>query len=204
VNSSIIAQKYDAVAPAYDRLELVPELLGLRSLRRKLVANATGDVLEVAAGTGKNLEFYSRTCRLTAVDLSRAMLARAQRRADRLGLAVTFDVMDVEHLAFAEDTFDTVVDTMSLCTFPNPVAALRELGRVCRSSGRVLLLEHGRSDRAWLQRFQDRRAGKHAEPLGCQWNREPLSLLEQSGLRILRAERHFFGVFHLIQVAKSQ
>src|SRR5262249_48503807 len=111
--------------------------------------------------------------------------------------------MDAEHLPFPHDSFDTVVDTMSLCTFPNPVAALRELGRVCRSPGRVLLLEHGRSNRKWLGAFQDRRAAKHAEPLGCHWNPEPLLLVEQSGLEVVHAERHFFGVFHLIMATKK-
>jgi len=197
-----IANKYDAFARFYDWTELAPEVLGLRRLRRKLGESADGDVLEVAIGTGKNLAHYPKGVRVTGVDLSQGMLSKARRRADRVGLVGNFEVMDAEHLSFADETFDTVVDTMSLCTFPNPVATLRELARVCRKSGRVLLLEHGRSDRAWLGRFQDRRASKHAAPLGCQWNREPLQLVEQSGLRIIHAERHFFGVFHLIQAVK--
>jgi ubiquinone/menaquinone biosynthesis C-methylase UbiE len=197
-----IATKYDAFARFYDWAELAPELLGLGRLRRKLVRGATGNVLEVAVGTGKNLVHYPRDVHLTGIDLSQGMMGKASKRAERIGLAARFEVMDVTHLGFADESFDTVVDTMSLCTFPNPVAALKELGRVCRTSGRVLLLEHGRSDRRWLGAFQDRRAPKHAEPLGCHWNREPLSLVEQSGLRVVHAERHFFGVFHLIQATK--
>ncbi len=197
-----IANKYDRFARFYDWAELAPELLGLRRLRRKLVENAAGNVLEVAVGTGKNLAYYPKGVRLTGVDLSRGMLSKARTRADRFGLAGQFEIMDAEHLPLADESFDTIVDTMSLCTFPDPVTTLKELGRVCRPSGRVLLLEHGRSDRAWLGGFQDRRAAKHAEPLGCQWNREPLQLVEQSGLRVVHAERHFFGVFHLIQATK--
>jgi ubiquinone/menaquinone biosynthesis C-methylase UbiE len=197
-----IASKYDAFARFYDWAEVAPEVLGLRRLRRRLVESAEGDVLEVAIGTGKNLAHYPRGVRLTGVDLSQGMLSKARRRADRVGLVGKFEVMDAEHLALADESFDTVVDTMSLCTFPDPVATLQELGRVCRKSGRVLLLEHGRSDRAWLGGFQDRRAAKHAKPLGCNWNREPLRLVEQSGLRIVRAERYFFGVFHLIHATK--
>ncbi len=199
-----IASKYDAFARCYDWAELAPELLGLRRLRRRLVESASGDVLEVAVGTGRNLAHYPKDVRLTGVDLSQGMLSKAQARAAEVGLAATFDLMDVEHLAFPDDSFDTVVDTMSLCTFPNPISALRELGRVCRKSGRVLLLEHGRSDCGWLGAFQDRRAAKHAEPLGCQWNREPLALVEQSGLRIVHAARHFLGVFHLIEATPPQ
>lgn len=198
-----ISRRYDAWARFYDLGELGPELLGLRRLRRELIRNATGDVLEVAVGTGRNLPHYGAECHLTAVDISSGMLSRARQRAARLGLHARFEVMDAARLGFAEETFDTVVDTMSLCTFVDPIAALRELGRVCRRSGRVLLLEHGRSDRARLGAFQDRRARRHAERLGCIWNREPLALVEQSGLRTLRAERHFFGVFHVIHAAPT-
>ena len=198
-----IANKYDAFARFYDWAELGPELLGLARLRRKLVRSAAGDVLEVAVGTGKNIVHYPKDIRLTGVDLSQGTMAKASKRADRSGLTARFEVMDVTYLGFAEESFDTVVDTMSLCTFPNPIAALKELGRVCRSAGRILLLEHGRSDRAWLGGFQDRRARKHAEPLGRHWNREPLRLVEESGLRVVRAERHFFGVFHLIEAQKG-
>jgi ubiquinone/menaquinone biosynthesis C-methylase UbiE len=198
-----LASKYDSFARFYDWAELAPELLGLRRLRRKLVGRAQGDVLEVAIGTGKNLAHYPRGIHLTGVDLSQGMLSKAKSRADRIGLLGKFEVMNAEHLRLADESFDTVVDTMSLCTFANPVDTLKELARVCRQAGRVLLLEHGRSDRAWLGRFQDRRAGKHAEPLGCHWNREPLQLVEQSGLRVVHAERYFFGVFHLIEAVKS-
>jgi hypothetical protein len=65
--------------------------------------------------------------------------------------------------------------------------------------GKILLLEHGRSDREWLGRWQDRHADKFAEPLGCHWNREPLELLEHAGLKVVTARRTFFGIFHQIE-----
>lgn len=194
-----IRQKYGKVAPRYDLLEAIPELLGMRRLRGSLLQRAAGKVLEVAAGTGKNLRYYSRDCRLTAVDLSPAMLEVARKRANRLGLHITFLVMDAEALAFPDQSFDTVVSSLSVCTFPDPVAALREMARVCRADGRILLLEHGRSDREWLGRWQDRRADRHAEYLGCRWNREPLDLVRQAGLTLLAARRVFFGIFHVLE-----
>jgi methyltransferase OMS1 len=175
----------------------------VKHLRRTLLQRAAGQVLEVAVGTGKSLPYYLTMCQLTAVDVSLAMVTRARQRADKRGLHVHFQVMDAAHLGFPDQHFDTVVDTLALCTFPDPVAVLRAMARVCRPQGHILLLEHGRSDRAWLGRWQDRRAERHARYLGCYWNREPLELVRQAGLRLLTAERHFFGIFHLLEAAPA-
>lgn len=198
-----IRQKYDKFAPWYDLAEGIQEFLGVKRLRRKLVQRASGKVLEIAVGTGKNLRYYPRACQLTALDLSPAMLAIARKRAERLGLNATFLVMDAETLAFPDQSFDTVVSSLTLCTFPDPVAALREIARVCRSDGRILPLEHGRSDREWLGRWQDRRADRHAKALGCRWNRKPLELIRQAGLTLISAKRTFFGIFHEIEAMPS-
>ncbi len=76
---------------------------------------------------------------------------------------------------------------------------LREVARVCKADGRILLLEHGRSDREWLGSWQDRRADRHAEKLGYRWNREPLDLARQAGLNLIAAQRIFFGIFHVLE-----
>jgi ubiquinone/menaquinone biosynthesis C-methylase UbiE len=108
---------------------------------------------------------------------------------------------DAEVLPFSDELFDTVVSSLSTCTFPNPVRALREMARVCKPAGRILLLEHGRSDREWLARWQDRNVDKFAKPLGCHWNREPLKLVREAGLKVHAANRRFFGIFHTIEAA---
>jgi ubiquinone/menaquinone biosynthesis C-methylase UbiE len=198
-----IRLKYNRFAPWYDFTEGLPEILGVKNLRRTLLQRAVGQVLEVAVGTGKNLPYYPTACRLTAVDVSLAMVTRARQRANKLGLHVHFQVMDAAHLGFPDQHFDTIVDALALCTFPNPVAVLREMARVCRPEGHILLLEHGHSDRAWLGRWQDRHAERHARHLGCHWNREPLALVRQAELRLLTAARHFFGIFHLLEAAPA-
>jgi len=199
--SQEISRKYDRFARWYDWLEGIPDLLGVRRLRQRILRQASRKVLEVAVGTGKNLRYYSGGCRITAVDVSPGMLEIARRRAEILSLKVSFLVMDAETLAFSDKSFDTVVSSLTVCTFPNPVAALREMGRVCRPGGRVLLLEHGRSDREWVGRWQDRRADRHAKQLGCHWNREPLELVRQAGLKVIQAQRVFFGIFHQVEAA---
>jgi ubiquinone/menaquinone biosynthesis C-methylase UbiE len=194
-----LRDKYRGFARWYDLAEGVPEALGLRRLRRRLLAQAKGRVLEVAAGTGKNFRWYPPGETGVAVDLSIDMLKRARQRASKLGRRFLFAVMDAERLAFREQTFDCVVSTLSTCTFPDPVQGLREMARVCRANGRILLLEHGRSDRAWAARYQDRRAAAHAQLLGCHWNREPPDLIRQAGLRVHQADRRFLGVFHTVE-----
>jgi len=194
-----IRDKYDGFARWYDLAEGIPELLGLRKLRRNLLNRASGRILEIAVGTGKNLMYYPKNCEITAVDLSPKMLEIARKRASGLLINVSFAVMDAENLEFPDMSFDTVVDSLSLCTFPDPIAALREMSRVCRKGGRILLLEHGRSDREWVGRFQDRRAGAHAKQLYCQWNRQPLDLVRLAGLKPISASRKFLGIFHIIE-----
>ncbi len=194
-----ISQKYDRFAHWYDWVEGIPDLLGVSSLRRRLLQRASGRALEVAVGTGKNLHYYPASCRITAVDVSREMLNVARKRAAELSMDVSFSLTDAEALPFSDQSFDTVVSSLTTCTFPNPVVALQEMARVCRPDGHILLLEHGRSNREWLGRWQDHRADRHAKQLGCHWNREPLALAQQANLRIMAAWRTFFGIFHLIE-----
>lgn len=194
-----LSQKYDRFAQWYDWVEGIPELLGLSRMRRQLLRRGSGKILEVAVGTGKNLRFYPPRCRVVAVDASGEMLNIARRRAAGLSTEILFLLADAEALPFSAKSFDTVVSSLSTCTFPNPVGALQEMVRVCKPLGQVLLLEHGRSDREWLGRWQDRHADKFAKPLGCHWNREPLALTKNAGLNIVISRRSFFGIFHRIE-----
>jgi ubiquinone/menaquinone biosynthesis C-methylase UbiE len=194
-----ISEKYDRFARWYDLVEGVPDLLGVKRFRRRLLARASGRVLEVAAGTGKNLTYYPRNCRIIALDVSDGMLKVARARAANLSMDVSFMVADAEALPFPDRSFDTVVSSLSGCTFTNPTGAFQQMARVCRTQGKIILVEHGRSNREWLGRWQDRHADKIAKPLGCHWNREPLKLVREAGLKVVRARRNFFGIFHQIE-----
>lgn len=114
-----IREKYSRFARWYDLADLAIAPFVARA-RRQIVGPARGRVLEVAVGTGKNLPSYPGDCEITAVDATPAMLEIARRRARRLGREATFLVMDAEALAFPDHHFDTVVSTMSVCTFPIP------------------------------------------------------------------------------------
>jgi ubiquinone/menaquinone biosynthesis C-methylase UbiE len=194
-----LSAKYDRFARWYDYVEGVLDFLGVGRLRQGVFSEASGKVLEVAVGTGKNLCYYRSDCQIIAVDLSREMLKVARERAAKLNINAHFSLADAEALPFPDHCFDTVVSSLSTCTFPNPAAALQEMARICKLSGQILLLEHGRSDREWLGRWQDRHAEQFAKPLGCHWNREPLELAKDAHLKVIGARRNFFGVFHRIE-----
>lgn len=196
---------YDEMAPTYNqRLWVDQHLLGVKRLRQQLMSQATGDVLDVACGTGLNFACFGEITSLTAVDLSPEMLAIAAEEADKAGMNATLLPMDAEALTFPDNSFDTVVSALSTCTFPDPIAALREMRRVCKPDGRILLLEHGRSSLRPLAHYQDRKAHAHYEKAaGCRWNQEPDQLVIEAGLRIRSAQRKTLGIYHAILVEPS-
>ena len=127
-----LQEKWDRASRWYDLAIVALEVVVFRRLRSRLLKSAVGRVLEVAAGSGLNLVHYPEGLDIIAVDLSPSMLIRARNRGARKAA-----VMDAQHLAFRDGSFDTVVSTLGTCTFPDPVEALREMRRVCRPGGRT-------------------------------------------------------------------
>lgn len=198
---SQVQNAYDEIADQYEKkIWFDQQILGVARMRRKLLSKATGNILEVACGTGQNLRLFAHHSRITGVDLSPKMLEMARENAAKHGLNVDFAVMDAEKLEFPDGSFDTVVSTLSTCTFPNPVKALQEIKRVCRPKGLILLLEHGHSSMPWLANYQDRHEYQHYEDhAGCRWNQDPLDLVQLSGIRVLKSRRSILGMFHSIE-----
>jgi methyltransferase OMS1 len=95
--------------------------------------------------------------------------------------------------------FDTIIQSMGLCSHHSPVALLRNLGNACKEDGNIILLEHGKSHYDWLNRILDRFAEKHAETWGCWWNRDVEAILKESGLRVVKLRRYHFGTTYWIE-----
>lgn len=194
-----VAAIYDRLAPDYDRLEGAVErtLMG-REMRAALGAELRGAVLEVGIGSGRNLPYYDQTVtRVVGIDLSTGMLREARRAAFDVGRPIVLARMDAEHLAFPDATFDSVVTSLSLCTVADPARALREMARVCKPDGRVVLLEHVRSPVPlfWLQRLL---TPLQVRAMGCHLDRATIDLVRDLGFEILSERRRFFGVFRLV------
>lgn len=195
---------YDDFAPRYDRhIMWLEHIAGLRKMRRQLFQQACGGVLDVATGTGANYAFFPPLCKITGIDLSEKMLEVAKTRARKLGKEVCLQRMNAEHMEYPPESFDTVVSALSLCTIPNPIRALEEMSRVCRSEGKILLLEHGLSDWKIIAVAQKLLLGEwHVRKYGCHWDREPHQLVEQAGFPIRAHRRQFFGILHAIETGK--
>ena len=198
-----IRASYAECAQWVDRFDWLNRQLTGR-YRRRLFGDADGRVLDVACGTGANFPYLPRTVALVGVDISPEMLAKARDRLKRLKLKGALEQMDAQALEFDDDSFDTVISSLSTCTFPDPVRAIEEMARVCKPTGRILLLEHGRSDFSPLARFQDWRADAHYVTAGCRWNQEPLELVLSVGLPVCEVSTPVFGIITLIEARPSQ
>ena len=144
-NNHIIRSRYNRIAFIYDLIETPIERLHFASWRSKLRERIKGNrILEVGVGTGKNLPFYPEDVKTVAIDFSRRMLEKAHTKAANLNLNVVFLEMDAQNLAFPNQFFDTIFATFVFCSVPDPVAGFRELRRVCKPDGKLILLEHMR------------------------------------------------------------
>jgi ubiquinone/menaquinone biosynthesis C-methylase UbiE len=197
-----VAAVYDRLAPRYDRSARLVERWWIDKRRARLCAQATGNVLEIALGTGLNLPHYPPGVWLTGIDLSAGMLAQARERADALGIHADLRLGNAEALDFADQTFDSVVSTMSLCTIPDDRRALAEAWRVLERGGRLLLLEHVRSPLLLVRQVE-----RVLEPLALRSDadhllRDPLDHLAGLGFVIEQLDRAVLGLLELVVARK--
>jgi ubiquinone/menaquinone biosynthesis C-methylase UbiE len=138
--------RYERIAPFYDLLDLPFEARRYRPLRPLLFEGLSGRLLDAGVGTGRNFPFYPPDSTVTGIDISPAMLARAERRKDQSRARLELRQMDVTDLSFAAGTFDAVISTFLFCVLPDDqqVPALRELARVAKPGAPIRLLEYVR------------------------------------------------------------
>ena len=175
----------------YDRAMQATEDAGIRDRRRALVSRADGRVLEIGAGTGLNVPLYPEHgfSELVLTEPEEPMARRLEERIEELPMTARVVRTPAEDLPFEDATFDTVVSTLVLCTVTDQPAALREVRRVLKSDGRLLFLEHVRSDDPRQAKWQDRlhrpwRAIGH----GCNCNRATVPAIEAAGFRLVDLE----------------
>src|SRR3989344_103454 len=121
-----IERKYDSFSKYYDFVEGIIEIPFVSRFRRKLLRQVKEKVLDIGIGTGKNLKYYPKNCEVTGVDLSEEMLKIAKKRAVELGLNVRLLKGSSKKLPFKKEEFDFIVDSLGLCTYQNPIKALKE------------------------------------------------------------------------------
>ncbi|OJD40000.1 ubiquinone menaquinone biosynthesis-related protein [Diplodia corticola] len=232
------SDRFDRTAATYDEdIGATEKTLGLDRLRRKLVSAASGDVLEVSAGTGRNTRFYDwgKVRSLVLLDQSAPMLEVAREKWEELkrekemrnknmvGLTEKIGSVDFRvQSAFepiagpklekaptnAEEAgkFDTIVQTMGLCSTSQPEKLLQHMDEVLKKDGKILLLEHGKASHDWLNSFLDKAAAGHADKHGCWWNKDIGAIVESSGLEVVQISRpwYHFGTTWWVELRKNQ
>jgi ubiquinone/menaquinone biosynthesis C-methylase UbiE len=198
--TAVTRARYQRISPIYDKIEWLMERR-FRPWRQKLWQYVYGPrILEVGVGTGKNIEFWPLNYQITAIDLTPGMLDIARQRAKILNRREDdLFLADVQHLELPAGIFNTVLATFVFCSVPDPIQGLREIGRVVRPDGQILLLEHVRIDRPFVGTLMDGLAPLIVRLNGANINRRTVENVRAAGLQIDRVEDlDDMGMFKLI------
>jgi len=179
---------YSIFAAMYERFSRGgAERSFMEPLRKEIIGQAKGVVLEIGAGNGLNFAFYNpeQVERVEAVEPDSAMLRYARERLNTARVPITLSQAPVEALPFADETFDSAVATLVFCSVTDPMRGLSEIRRVLKPGGTLLLIEHVRAQGAFARRLQDiitpvtkRMAGN------CHWNRDTARSVINADLQI--------------------
>ncbi|MEM1503623.1 class I SAM-dependent methyltransferase [Domibacillus sp. 8LH] len=187
--TELIKRRYNRIAPVFNTMDNMIR----SSWRREMLAKAEGEVLEVGIGTGANLPFYpSKVTHVTGIDFSPKMIKLAQKEAEKAPVPVKLIEMDAEELDFPDASFDTVVTACVFCSVPDPIQGLKEIKRVLKPGGKILMLEHMRSDNTALGKLMDAANPLIVRIWGANINRKTMENIQVAGLKV-KQEKQLMG-----------
>ena len=202
--TEVARRRWDRAAFFFDLSEVPFERLRFAKWRALAWSKVEGThILEVGAGTGKSFSHYPEGVEVTAIDLSDKMLARAREKAAKRNVKVHLQQMDVQNLQFDDNTFDTVTSNCVFCSVPDPVRGLREVERVCRPGGKVVMLEHVLSANRILAPLMNLANPVVARMMGPNINRRTVENVVKSGLVVEQVTDLELGIFKLIEARKK-
>jgi ubiquinone/menaquinone biosynthesis C-methylase UbiE len=202
-DSAAIKKRYDRIAPYFEGLEAMMESLFFKNWRKRLWAKVDGHhILEVGVGTGKNFDYYPKDARITAIDFSEGMLKQAALKKVRKNTNVELELMDVQSLRFADNSFDTIIGSFVFCSVPSAVKGLKELYRVCKPGGQVLLLEHVLSSKPVIAGIMNLINPVVVALLGANINRNTVKNVKACAFASVRVDEHSGDIIKLIEARK--
>lgn len=202
-DSATIQQRYNRIAPYFEGLEAIMEGLIFKGWREKCWQQVQGHhILEVGVGTGKNFDYYPADARITAIDFSQEMLKHAEQKQLRKNIAVELNLMDAQSLYFADNSFDTVIATFVFCSVPLPLKGLKELYRVCRPGGQVILLEHVLSSKPALASIMNFMNPAIVALVGANINRNTLKNVQACPFSSIHVDERSSDIIKLIAARK--
>jgi phosphatidylethanolamine/phosphatidyl-N-methylethanolamine N-methyltransferase len=204
VENEFVAGVYEKLANVYD-LTFGPALHPGRLVALERMVIKPGDrVLEVGVGTGINLPLYPRNCRVTGIDLSSSMLVKARERVMQKGLPnVRLHEMDAANLTFPDELFDIVYAPYVISVVPDPVRVVREMRRVCRTGGKIVILNHFRSSSPLMAKVE-RAISPFTVHIGFKSDLDLPGLLAQAELKPMSIQKVSFPrIWSLVTCLKN-
>lgn len=193
-----IISKYNRVSYVFDTMEIPMEHMWFSKWRKDILSGLSGRVLDVGIGTGKNIPHYPDECEIVGVDISDKMLSHAKEKSAHDNISLF--QMDAENLGFKDNSFDYVITTFVLCSIPDPIAALKEMKRVCKSDGMIINLEHMKSDNRIIAFIEDLFNPLIVAITGVNINRETVENVKKAGLNVIDIKnKALIDVFRLIK-----
>ncbi|MGO4886545.1 class I SAM-dependent methyltransferase [Anaerobacillus sp. MEB173] len=193
-----IKKRYDRVSRIYDVMDRMVK----EKWRKELLQDLHGNVLEVGIGTGANLTFYPGEITLTGIDFSPGMLEYARKKGDNTNLPFQLHLieMDIQSMDFSDNSFDYVIATCVNCSVPDPIQGLKEMRRVCKPDGKILLIDHVRSENEIVGILMDLLNPLTVKLWGANINRRTTANIESAGLIIEENEPLYSTIIRRLTV----
>ena len=202
--TELVKKRYNRFSYIYDLVEIPMENFVFNKWRADLINPLKGNILEIGVGTGKNLPYYHKEAKVTGIDLSPGMLSKAKERLKQLKNSnIKLIEMDAQNLKFKGNSFDYVICTFVLCSVPDPVKALREMKRVCKKNGKIIMIEHMLSKNKFISIYEHLHNPFTRALFGFNVNRKTDENVVKAGLKIIKMKNMaFFDVFRKIEAGK--
>lgn len=179
-----IKERYNRISKIYNIMDHMIR----SSWRKEILSDLKGEILEVGVGTGANFEYYPMNVNVTGIDFSPKMLEIAHSKTPKSKAKIKLIEMDIEQMKFPDNSFDIVISSCVFCSVPNPIEGFKEIRRVVKPEGKIIMLEHMRSENAAVGKILDLTNPFTVRLTGANVNRETIKNLEAAGLKLIKEE----------------